>query len=544
MVDELSLVALSLSHCLALQVVKEAKLARGSAPLAMFLLALSILFSHLSPSPRSLLPLALAGLTTLCVNGSQSNHVVLEAVVALAVVLTAPGPSCSPLRLRKACGSEENLSREKEEQRSEWSSRLTIAMRAILCVLYGMTGFAKLNDAWHDPRHSCCVHMFVAFVANLFDVYLPPSLLRFLPYAATAFELGFAMTLLLLPALPSRWRRRILRTLAILGAGFHVTIALPPPPASVYPFSMLMVPIYVIGLLPDEMRWAARSVSQWDRRACCLLAAVLSSATAICMGLSRRSTHFEYPAYFSWELGLLWLVCAFGGIVAVALLAPPELQSLSAASASHSKPRLMLALAPAALIFAICSATYLGLRTYPSFAMFSNLLIEGGASNHWIVRHPVQWAALTPSEYSPHHAIQILETDLASLRDLQINLAPLLPPHVLRAFRFANVSAEFYITPPAWKYPATETFRPFSVPVVEVRRRLSEAARSGQDVYVRYAYMNVSRAIESKNVYEYVRRGGLLLPGSDVSLEKPIPMLRDLLHRYRTFDLSYSPCRH
>jgi hypothetical protein len=50
---------------------------------------------------------------------------------------------------------------ERREQRKAFSKRLTLAMRAILIVLYPMTGFAKLNDAWHDPAVSCCVQMFI-----------------------------------------------------------------------------------------------------------------------------------------------------------------------------------------------------------------------------------------------------------------------------------------------------------------------------------------------------------------------------------------------
>ena len=41
-------------------------------------------------------------------------------------------------------------------------------------------------------------------------------------------------------------------------------------------------------------------------------------------------------------------------------------------------------MAPAAFIFLVSASTYVGVRTYPSFAMFSNLRVEGGASNHWV----------------------------------------------------------------------------------------------------------------------------------------------------------------
>ena len=182
---------------------------------------------------------------------------------------------------------------------------------------------------------------------------------------------------------------------------------------------------------------------------------------------------------------------------------------------------MALALLPAALILGISSTTYFGVRTYPSFAMFSNLLIEGGVSNHWLVgplRHdagggrdadplpPLDstgaarasgrpkggWTA-NGMAYGPHRAIEIISTDLPALRDLQINLAPLLPPHVLAAFAVADVSPEFYITPPRWNYAPTEAFRPFSVPLVEARRRLA-ADGNPPDFYVRYREIRGGRA--------------------------------------------------
>ena len=421
-------------------------------------------------------------------------------------------------------------------------------MRTVLCALYAVTGFAKLNDAWHDPHRSCCVQMFVGLWAMFADVQLlPPLMLRLIPYLATAFELGFALALLPILVLEATaWRpNRLLRVLAVLGAGFHACIALPPPPISVYPFSMLMVPIYVSSLIPHEARWAALSVSTWAHHTHALVAAVVSIAVAVAFYSTRAGRYFEYPPYFSWELGVLWVLGAFGSLATVAVAAPAAaLAEVATPVARQGLVRMSLALFPAACILAIGSSTYLSVRTYPSFAMFSNLLIEGGASNHWLVRAPEAWAGLVPREYGPHDAIEILETDLPSLRHLQINLAPLLPVGVLDAFRLANVSAEFHITPPAWGYAPTEPFRPFAVPVVEVRRRLSVASQSRRDYFLRFREAGVHAMHAVGAIHEHRRRGGVLMAGSNASLEQPLPSFRAWLHRYRTFDLGYSPCRH
>eukprot|EP00966_Prymnesium_polylepis_P000079 1776-Prymnesium_polylepis.1 len=146
----------------------------------------------------------------------------------------------------------------------------------------------------------------------------------------------------------------------------------------------------------------------------------------------------------------------------------------------------------------------------------------------------------------------------APLSCLQVNLAPLLPPRVLRAFDAANVSAQFHITPPAWGRPPTEPFAPYAVPLVEVRRRLAAAAQQGRDVYLRYRVVSVSTAGGGDSsggsgggggdgvggVRVYRRKRGVLSRGSDAWLHEPLPPLRALLHRFRTFDLAESPCRH
>ena len=155
-------------------------------------------------------------------------------------------------------------------------------------------------------------------------------------------------------------------------------------------------------------------------------------------------------------------------------------------------------------------------------------------------RRPGGWTA-NGMAYGPHRAIEIISTDLPALRDLQINLAPLLPPHVLAAFAVADVSPEFYITPPRWNYAPTEAFRPFSVPLVEARRRLA-ADGNPPDFYVRYREIRGGRA--ERKVRLYRRRGGRRVAGSDADLDEPLSAVRAIVHRYRTFDAGYSPCRH
>ena len=135
---------------------------------------------------------------------------------------------------------------------------------------------------------------------------------------------------------------------------------------------------------------------------------------------------------------------------------------------------------------------------------------------------------------------------------LQVNLAPLLPKDVSTAMRKANVTAEFHITPPAWPYPPTEAkFRPFAVPLVEVRRRLaaipscelpdSARVKSACNFFLKYRW--VRGGVVEPKVLEYRLRGGVVVKG-DAVLGAPLPEWRATLHRFRTFSLTSSPCRH
>ena len=178
---------------------------------------------------------------------------------------------------------------------------------------------------------------------------------------------------------------------------------------------------------------------------------------------------------------------------------------------ARRRERLHLpALLPGAFLFAVSASTYVGARTYPSFAMFSNLRVEGGSSNHWVVRAPGFFPGsrvdVPPEEYyGAHVGIEIGETDLASLRDMQVNLAPLFPSRVEGALRETGATAEFSHLAAVVGYPPTEetsgkakrkgtTPRRFSVPSSwkcgdESRRRCAR----GKTSRLRYRWVRGER---------------------------------------------------
>uniref|UniRef100_A0A0G4HGF1 Uncharacterized protein n=1 Tax=Chromera velia CCMP2878 TaxID=1169474 RepID=A0A0G4HGF1_9ALVE len=149
---------------------------------------------------------------------------------------------------------------------------------------------------------------------------------------------------------------------------------------------------------------------------------------------------------------------------------------------------------------------YLGIRTYPAFAMFSNLRVEGERPNHFIYRivRP-EWLRVMPF-LSPEESVRVEATDIPKLRDFQIDLSPFYREDTREFLDRAGVEAALWICPPRWKAPRcafgeggervsggltksfecrsssssaqSDALRPFSLPALEVARAVRAAVES------------------------------------------------------------------
>jgi hypothetical protein len=129
------------------------------------------------------------------------------------------------------------------------------------------------------------------------------------------------------------------------------------------------------------------------------------------------------------------------------------------------------------------------------------------------------------------------------LRTAQVNLAPLLPHRTVDALVRLGINPEFHITPPAWGYPpTTPSFVPYTVPPIEVRRRVSAAARDGSDFYVKYRWVRGGSVDPA--LHTLVVKGGVVVKGAGSGLDVGLSAFDAWLRRFRTFDVGSSPCRH
>ena len=440
------------------------------------------------------------------VDGSLSNHVVASSVLALlAITCYARNAAVHQNQLRKGV--------------------------IIFCaILYTVTGIHKLNTDFFNPTHSCA-SMYIAGSISLmpgaFTAF--PGIRRILrcvvaaaPYGAAAFELLFPIALI--KFFPSS--RKISRKFLIIGALFHAVLALPPSPLSVYPFSAIMVPVYVM-LVPETVDLESvinRVTCSGTAMGMVVAALAIAYMQAPYLLFGERDL-FEYPDYGLWGVSLVWNCLWWTALVYANLRA---VKSRAVGVVGPCKTPILAKLVLACLV-TFAMTPYIGLRNYPALAMFSNLRTEGPNPNSFMPSHDLfgyqkDWVEIRSSNFKP-------------IQDMQIDLGKLFPGKLMHTLTQLGLSSEFYICPPKWPLTNPEnSFTPFNVPFIEVRRRLSRGdLPDGIFVeYVRHFPDGAERREIFKSDYAY----------SEQDILQPLTLFEDILVSFRTFRNDYSPCRH
>jgi hypothetical protein len=463
----------------------------------------------------------------------------------------------------------------------------------LLFFLYLIPGIHKLNNDWFDSTLSCAS----LFTSGFFSMWnkIPQSkedlsylfiayLIRIAPYQAILIEFGLPTLLILWRILPYQSSLLIFKILILIGAGFHLMICLPLPPMSVYPFSMTMVPMYVL-LLPYH---TSKIIINYTRNIWFLVVVAISSIAmhvAVKHVLGDEPMPLEYPPYGLWKISIVWNIIIWSIIIYAIFTTPLQIRDKQTAKTplqSNYFPTVPLVL----LFLGIGLSPYIGIRNYPALAMFSNLRNERPLPNHLFIPHyqffqpkysyNSNFTSTTVNLFEERTPmITIYQTNLSSLLYFQVNLAYYFTNHTKHFNQYFNIKNEFWITPPAWKpispspssslSPSTSTsttsttaFIKYSIPIFELRRKISVLSHNQTDFFfvfsLKYNYnakevealvscaasnschqdLEVKQADESKqlllDLYEYITT--------------PISFFESIIFRYRSFDVNYSPCRH
>ena len=171
-----------------------------------------------------------------------------------------------------------------------------------------------------------------------------------------------------------------------------------------------------------------------------------------------------------------------------------------------------------------------------------NLRLEDTAGgNHWFLPG---WSTLG-SAPAWARAIAVRETDIDSLANFEVDLAPWYARGTAEYLRALDVDAALWVCPPpgSWSPPRdgrARAFEPFELPYAELRRAIARRAREGGDAFVKYR--------DSADGADAPLRTWRIARGQRVSgdpiLETPWPWAQDALLRFRSFSSQGSPCRH
>lgn len=525
-IDILSILTIAWSHISIIQVIKLWRLYKSWSlitTVSTFGIIVSIGSSHLAPSSNlSLLCLCITHLISLAIMGSQSNHVLVASAVDVAIII-----AYNPIR-------------------EKWRKRLAASMFYLLVLLYVLPALHKLNSDFLNPHVSCASHFLSGFLSMILP--LPASdvtatLIHSAPYQAITLE--FFLPLLLLfsqIARPSSSSVSI-KVFYFLGATFHLFLCLPMPPMSVYPFSMVMVPFYII-LLPEEAADIVHHLLvHWKLLLLLIAALTLVLSVALQRILDGEPLPLEYPHYGLWPAAVLWNICTWSALAFISIRLP-SIQRVALRDGSMTRGSVILV-----VLFAVVGLSpYMSIRNYPALAMFSNLRSygEGWKSNHFFMQEELSIGHVWSNKDS---FITIHNTTLPALRYGQVNLANYYLPSILKFNDAYGVKNEFWINPPVWSPTRGDEDRPFeeySIPYIEFNRRVTQGVASQRgtrrDEEIFMIEFSLNGDPESKRL--------ITMPHENDSLQlellsaRSLGSIESMLFRFRSFDIHYSPCRH
>lgn len=264
---------------------------------------------------------------------------------------------------------------------SNWFSASEPFLRLALFVTYGSATISKLNSGWFNLEYSCAVTMPArefAFLDGLLGFEIPWSTLWIMPILVAGSEL-----LIWLLPLFAKTRPYAL----VLAVGFHTMLSLTPVSQGLG-FSFWLFALLVL-YLPD-----AAHQEIFDRGKRFMAAAAKRDLVqflaygflAICgyllyiSFLGYDETAGDLLGFTRWIPSLI-LLLFIGGVIAVS--------SIKHRNAVQVKPPIgvptLFHWLLLAVVVANSLAAYVGVKTYATMTMFSNLSMKNGNANHLII---------------------------------------------------------------------------------------------------------------------------------------------------------------
>lgn len=307
---------------------------------------------------------------------------------------------------------------------ANWFTHSESFFRLGLLVTYGSATLAKLNTSWSDLEVSCATTMpareffwLPDFTKAIFGAPLEIdwTSIWLLPVAVAGTEL----MVFLLPLFKKT--RPYVIPLAVL---FHFSLSLTPLSQGLG-FSFLLFSLLALYLSDDAMvrihTEGKKFMVNAKERGFLPVVAYGFFAFSVYIGfqsfLNPQGTEHDFWRYLPSLFGL----AVFGALLSVSSLYYRKSAQVSPAVAvRHWAHGILLA-----LIVLNSMAPYLGLKTYATMTMFSNLQVENGTSNHLIFPR-VPWE--TPVD----DTVQIVETSNQKLSSQFVARGYLITWHELR----------------------------------------------------------------------------------------------------------------
>ena len=269
---------------------------------------------------------------------------------------------------------------------SEWFAASEPFLRLALFVTYGSATFAKLNEGWFNTELSCAVIMperEFQFVDDLIGLEIPWSSIWIMPFFVAGAEMLIWLTVLIPKIRPYT---------LVLAVVFHLSLSLTPVSQGLG-FSFLLFPLLLL-YLPDAAhqdiyRRGSAFIEWLKRKNLIILGSYVMIGVAVFMGyvslLSPEPEDREIQAFIRYIPALI-LLATLGLTIVYFSMKHRKAEQIKPAIGIPSIAHLVLAI----IVILNSVAPYIGVKTYATMTMYSNLQMENGKSNHLVIpRIPV-----------------------------------------------------------------------------------------------------------------------------------------------------------